>query len=99
MKCLHRKMIAIDKLFCKYLILDEKFNMFLITGSAFLLGVCLKTNTMLTLSICSLCLLGMAITLYKSIKLADRQKKLLEKTLDEYEKLIKKYKSNNNFYQ
>lgn len=83
-------MIAIDKLFCKYLLLDEKFNTIIITGTAFLLGVCLKTNTILTFSICLLCLLGMAITLYKSIKLADRLKKLLEKTLNEYEKLIKK---------
>ena len=85
MKNLQRKILVVDKIFYKYLLLDVKFNIIITVSSAFLLGACLQKHTLLTFSIATLCTLAMATVLYKSIKLANRQKKLMDEIFKEQE--------------
>ncbi len=96
MKHLYRKMAAIDKLFYKYLLMDVKFNVIIITSIAFLLGVYIQAHTILTFLISAFCVLAMAITLYNSVKLTQRQKKLMNESKNWHKLSIKKYKSNND---
>ena len=72
---LYRKFIAIDKLMFKFLLVDIQFNIILLITSAFLLGVFIQKHSLLIVLFFTASTLGMALTLYRSITLAQRQKK------------------------
>ena len=96
---LYRKFIAIDKLMFKFLLVDIQFNIILLITGAFLLGVCIHKHSLLILLFFTVSTLGMALILYRSITLAQRQKKLMDELSKEYKKIIKKFKSYNNCSQ